>query len=62
MGAIVFPPVPAFHTGRVSVAGIIGNTVIRVLELFGIDTGISRRWPGLRRDPGDVEGEEIEVD
>jgi len=62
MGAIVFPPVSAFYTRPASVADIIDNTVSRVLDLYGIDTGITRRWPDLRRAPGDVGGEEIEVD
>ena len=62
MGAIVFPPVPAFYTRPGSVANIVDNTVSRVLDLFGIDTGLIQRWSGLRQNPGNVEGVEIERD
>lgn len=55
MGAVVFPPVPAFYTRPKSVADIVDQTLGRVLDLFGIETGTVRRWGetiGPKRKPG----------
>jgi 4-hydroxy-3-polyprenylbenzoate decarboxylase len=43
-GAIVMPPVPAFYTRPRSVEDIVDHTIGRVLDLFGIDTPLVRRW------------------
>jgi flavin prenyltransferase len=48
MGAIIMPPVPAFYARPETVDDIVNHTVGRALDLFGIDTGLVRRW----RDPG----------
>jgi flavin prenyltransferase len=48
MGAIIMPPVPAFYARPQTVDDIVNHTVGRALDLFGIDTGLVRRW----RDPG----------
>ena len=42
MGAIVVPPVPAFYTRPQSVQDIVQQSVGRALDLFGLDSGISR--------------------
>jgi 4-hydroxy-3-polyprenylbenzoate decarboxylase len=44
MGAIVMPPVPAFYSGPQSIDDIINHTVGRALDLFGLDTGLVKRW------------------
>jgi len=44
MGAVVFPPVPAFYTRPKSVSDVVDQTLGRVLDLFGIETGVVRRW------------------
>ncbi|MGE0096292.1 MAG: UbiX family flavin prenyltransferase [Alphaproteobacteria bacterium] len=44
MGAVVFPPVPAFYTRPKSVSAVVDQTLGRVLDLFGIETGVVRRW------------------
>lgn len=44
MGAVVFPPVPAFYTRPKSVSDIVDQTLGRALDLFGIETGAVRRW------------------
>jgi 4-hydroxy-3-polyprenylbenzoate decarboxylase len=44
MGAIVAPPLPAFYPRPKSLDDVIGHSVGRVLDLFGIDSGLSRRW------------------
>jgi 4-hydroxy-3-polyprenylbenzoate decarboxylase len=47
MGAIVFPPVPAFYAKPKSIADMVAHTVARVLDLFGIHSGKLARWQGL---------------
>lgn len=44
IGAIVYPPVPAFYANPASVDDLVNHTVGRVLDLFGIETGKVRRW------------------
>jgi 4-hydroxy-3-polyprenylbenzoate decarboxylase len=44
MGAIVMPPVPAFYAMPQSVDDIVNHSVGRVLDLFGIDNQLVRRW------------------
>jgi flavin prenyltransferase len=41
-GAIVAPPVPAFYLRPRSIEELVDHTVARVLDLFGIDTGMPR--------------------
>ena len=38
------PPVPAFYAGLRSIDEMVDQTLGRVLDLFGIDAGITRRW------------------
>ncbi len=44
MGAIVMPPVPAFYNKPATVDDIVDHSVGRVLDLFGIDNALVRRW------------------
>lgn len=46
MGAIVAPPLPAFYTRPVSLDDIVNHSVGRALDLFGLDTGMVKRWGG----------------
>lgn len=48
MGGIVAPPMPAFYNRPQSVEDIVDHSVGRVLDLFGLDAGIVRRW----KEPG----------
>ena len=48
MGAIIYPPVPAFYARPASLDEMVDHTVGRVLDLFGLDTGAVRRWTGQR--------------
>jgi flavin prenyltransferase len=43
-GGIIMPPVPAFYTHPETVQDIITQTVSRVLDMFGLDSGTSPRW------------------
>lgn len=42
MGAVVMPPVPAFYTKPQSIDDLVQQSVGRALDLFGLDSGISR--------------------
>ena len=46
IGAIVAPIVPAFYNKPKSVDDIINHTVGRMLDLFGIETKLVKRWKG----------------
>jgi flavin prenyltransferase len=46
MGAIIAPIVPAFYNRPKTLDDIINHTVGRLLDLFGIDTKIVKRWKG----------------
>jgi 4-hydroxy-3-polyprenylbenzoate decarboxylase len=48
-GGIIVPPVPAFYHHPKTVDDIVNQTVGRVLDLFGLDTGAVRRWEGGRQ-------------
>jgi 4-hydroxy-3-polyprenylbenzoate decarboxylase len=43
-GAIICPPVPAFYAKPVSIEDIVQHSVGRVLDLFGLDAGVVKRW------------------
>ena len=44
MGAVIAPPVPAFYAQPHSVDDMVDQSIGRVLDLFGIETGLVRRW------------------
>lgn len=46
MGAIIAPIVPAFYTRPETLDDIINHTVGRLLDLFGIETKLVKRWKG----------------
>ena len=48
MGAIIVPPVPAFYNHPKTIDDIVNHTVGRVLDLFSIDSGLVKRWEGMR--------------
>lgn len=45
-GAVIVPPMPAFYNDPQSVDDIINHTVGRLLDLFGVDSGLVKRWKG----------------
>ena len=47
MGAIVFPPVPAFYAKLKSIDDMVAHTAARVLDLFGIHSDKIARWQGI---------------
>ncbi len=44
MGAIIAPPVPAFYAKPETLEQMVDHTLGRVLDLFGIETDLVRRW------------------
>jgi 4-hydroxy-3-polyprenylbenzoate decarboxylase len=50
MGAIIAPIMPAFYNRPKTVDDIINHTVGRLLDLFGIDTSVVKRWQGGREE------------
>lgn len=46
MGAIIAPVVPAFYNRPKTLDDVINHTVGRLLDLFGIETRIVKRWKG----------------
>ena len=46
MGIVIAPPMPAFYNNPQTIEDIINHSVGRVLDLFGLDPGIVRRWSG----------------
>jgi flavin prenyltransferase len=47
MGAVVFPPLPAFYHRPQTIDELVADTVERVIELLGVDAAQPRRWSGL---------------
>jgi len=44
MGAIIAPPLPAFYTEPESIKALVDQSVGRTLDLFDIDTKMTKRW------------------
>ncbi|MGQ9824522.1 MAG: UbiX family flavin prenyltransferase, partial [Desulfotomaculales bacterium] len=44
IGAVILPPVPAFYHKPVTIDDLINQTVGKILDQFGIDAGLFRRW------------------
>lgn len=47
IGAIIYPPVPAFYARPESLEQMVDHTLGRVLDLFDIPTDVVSRWAGL---------------
>mgnify|MGYP003373945429 FL=1 len=51
MGAVMFPPVPAFYQRPATVDDIVDHTVMRVLDQFGLHLDEAGRWSGRTAAP-----------
>ncbi|MGH7926493.1 MAG: UbiX family flavin prenyltransferase [Candidatus Binatia bacterium] len=53
IGAVIFPPVPAFYHRPKTLDDIINQTVTRILDQFDIDVSLFHRWDdeGMTRHP-----------
>jgi 4-hydroxy-3-polyprenylbenzoate decarboxylase len=47
MGAVVFPPLPAFYHRPQTIAEVVDDSVERVLALLGIEGAAPKTWRGL---------------
>ena len=47
-GAVVLPPMPSFYHQPKTVADIVDQTVGKILDQFGLEHHLFRRWPGGR--------------
>ena len=47
MGAVVFPPLPAFYHRPSTLDELIGDTVERAIALLGVDGARPKAWGGL---------------
>jgi flavin prenyltransferase len=47
MGAIVFPPLPAFYHRPQTIAELVEDSIERVLALLGIEGAAPKAWNGL---------------
>lgn len=48
MGAVIVPPMPAFYNDPQTLDDIVNHSVGRVLDLFGIESGLVKRWQGAK--------------
>jgi flavin prenyltransferase len=51
-GAVVLPPVPSFYHQPETIADIIDQTVGKMLDQFGLERHLFKRWPGGRGSRG----------
>ena len=47
MGAVIFPPLPAFYHRPTSIDELVAESVERVLVLLGVSAASPRSWAGL---------------
>jgi len=47
MGAVIFPPLPAFYHRPQTIDELVDDTVERVLSLIGVDQAAPKSWGGL---------------
>lgn len=45
-GATILPPMPAFYNKPRDIQDLVDHVVARILDRFGVETNITRRWTG----------------
>jgi 4-hydroxy-3-polyprenylbenzoate decarboxylase len=60
MGVVISPPVPAFYNRPQTIAEIVDQTVMRVLDQLGIHLDEAPRWDGVMSTSRRSKEEEIE--
>lgn len=55
LGAVIAPPMPAHYIKPVSIDDLVNHHVGRLLDLFGLDAGLVKRWQGLKNDKRESE-------
>ena len=51
MGAVVFPPVPAFYNRPQTIDALVHHIVGRLLDQFGLEMPGMHRWNGFQAEP-----------
>lgn len=51
MGVTILPPVPAFYNHPQNINDIVDHIVARVLDQFGIEAELAKRWDGRMQSP-----------
>jgi 4-hydroxy-3-polyprenylbenzoate decarboxylase len=46
LGAVIAPPMPAFYNAPQTIDDLVNHSVGRVLDLFGIEADLVKRWAG----------------
>jgi 4-hydroxy-3-polyprenylbenzoate decarboxylase len=59
LGAIIAPPMPAFYSAPQSLEDLVNHSVARVLDLFSLDTGNTKRWQGVSARAAELSNQEI---
>ena len=47
IGVAICPPVPAFYNKPATLDDIVNHSIVRVLDLFDIETDLIKRWQGI---------------
>jgi len=53
MGAVIFPPVPAFYARPKKIEDLVAHSVARILDLFAIHSPKLARWQGMKGTPAE---------
>jgi 4-hydroxy-3-polyprenylbenzoate decarboxylase len=48
LGAVIFPPVPAFYDRPKTIDDIVNHTVGRILDRLGVPQNLVPEWTGAR--------------
>jgi 4-hydroxy-3-polyprenylbenzoate decarboxylase len=48
IGAIIFPPAPAFYNRPETIDEVLDHLAVRILDQFGLDHPTARRWSGMK--------------
>lgn len=48
IGAVIAPPMPAHYIKPQSIDDLVDHHVGRLLDLFGLESGLVKRWQGLK--------------
>lgn len=46
IGAVIFPPLPAFYNKPRTLDDVIDHTAGKILDFFGLDSDLCKRWTG----------------
>lgn len=46
-GAVILPPVPGFYTRPQTIAELVDHTVMKILDVLGVESELVERWSGL---------------